>query len=122
MLGVLSAAHRQCEAPVGLSLACTIVQYGMRVQGHCVVEATGPDIMNWVLQRVMQLLHHTEVAVMTAQRAEAWRQLSKVQTHMYHPMQAFTELSVCVYICHPMSCLDKLTVQASRALYISSAF
>ena len=30
------------------------------------------------LQRVMQLLHHTELAVMTAQRAQAWRDISKV--------------------------------------------
>lgn len=30
---------------------------------------------------VMQLLHHTEVAVMTAQRADTWRQLSKKMQH-----------------------------------------
>lgn len=82
MLGLLSAAEQQCEAPVGLSLACTALQYEMCARGHCMIEATGPDLLNWVPQRVMQLLHHTEVAVMTAQRAEAWRQLSKVQTHI----------------------------------------
>ncbi len=40
------------------------------------------DVLSCMLQRVMQLLHHTEVAVMTAQRAETWRQLSKVQTEL----------------------------------------
>ena len=36
-----------------------------------------------LLQRVMQLLHHTEVAVMTAQRAQAWRDISKVCLTVY---------------------------------------
>lgn len=36
------------------------------------------DSFVFLLQRVMQLLHHTEVAVMTAQRAQSWREVSKV--------------------------------------------
>ncbi|KAL3139509.1 hypothetical protein ABBQ38_003832 [Trebouxia sp. C0009 RCD-2024] len=40
-----------------------------------------------MLQRVMQLLHHTEVAVMTAQRAQAWRDISK-KLHQGQPVDA----------------------------------
>ncbi|DBA67535.1 hypothetical protein WJX79_006646 [Trebouxia sp. C0005] len=39
------------------------------------------DSIDSFRERVMQLLHHTEVAVMTAQRAETWRQLSKKMQH-----------------------------------------
>ncbi|KAL0023355.1 hypothetical protein WJX77_010470 [Trebouxia sp. C0004] len=39
------------------------------------------DSIDSFRERVMQLLHHTDVAVMTAQRAETWRQLSKKLQH-----------------------------------------
>ncbi|KAL3154593.1 hypothetical protein ABBQ32_014043 [Trebouxia sp. C0010 RCD-2024] len=45
------------------------------------------DSIDSFRERVMQLLHHTEVAVMTAQRAQAWRDISK-KVHEGQPVDA----------------------------------
>jgi hypothetical protein len=71
------------------------------------------DVLSCVPQRVMQLLHHTEVAVMTAQRAETWRQLSKVKTELLSSTDVYCSNAVCASM---SACLSTFNAIPSFAL------